>query len=124
MTASGLKRQSSAPHLDDPSNYAGPFDDWGIIPTMIEGASHTSGVVLHKGDDGRSESGIWICTPGTWVCTVTRDEFCHFLAGRCTYIHSSGEVIEVGPGTVAFFPEGWQGTCRVTETVRKVYMIR
>ena len=36
---------------------------------MIEGASHTSGVVLHKGDDGRSESGIWICTPGNWDCT-------------------------------------------------------
>jgi hypothetical protein len=41
--ASGLKRQSSAPHLDDPSNYAGPFDDWGIIPTMIEGMSRSSG---------------------------------------------------------------------------------
>ena len=52
------------------------------------------------------------------------DEFCHFLAGRCTYTHESGEVIEVEPNTVAFFPADWKGTCRVHETVRKVYMIR
>jgi uncharacterized protein len=25
---------------------------------------------------------------------------------------------------VAFFPKDWKGTCRIHETVRKVYMIR
>ena len=34
------------------------------------------------------------------------------------------QVIEIGPDTVAFFPQDWKGTCRVHETVRKVYMIR
>ena len=115
---------SSAPHLVGPESYPGPFADWGVIPTMIEGASRTSGVVLHKGPGGESETGIWICTPGYWNCHVTRDEFCHFLLGRCTYTHESGEVIEVVPGTVAFFPRDWKGTCRVHETIRKVYMIR
>ena len=28
------------------------------------------------------------------------------------------------PDTVAFFPKDWKGTCRVHETIRKVYMIR
>ena len=55
--------------------------DWGIIPTMVEGESHVSGVVLHKGGDGQSECGLWICTPGKWDCHVTNDEFCHFLDG-------------------------------------------
>jgi uncharacterized cupin superfamily protein len=32
-------------------------------------------------------------------------------------------VIEVVPGTAAFFPKDWRGTCRVHATVRKVYMI-
>ena len=32
-------------------------------------------------------------------------------------------VIEIVPGTVAFFPKGWKGTCRVHETIRKAYMI-
>ncbi|HEY1384767.1 MAG TPA: cupin domain-containing protein [Dongiaceae bacterium] len=111
------------PVLHDPKT-ATDLKDWGPVPTMIEGRSATSGAVLHKGPNGENESGIWICTPGYWRCEVTRDEFCHFLLGRCTYTHESGEVIEIRPDTIAFFPQGWKGTCRVHETVRKVYMIR
>jgi uncharacterized cupin superfamily protein len=118
------KLDSSAPHLTDPLNHPGPFKDWGAIPTMIEGQSHTSGLLLFKGPNGESETGIWICTPGYWNCHVINDEFCHFLAGRATYTHESGEVIEIIPGTAALFPKGWKGTCRVHETVRKVYMLR
>lgn len=98
--------------------------DWGEIPTMLEGSSRTSGVLLTRQADGRAESGIWICTPGKWFCHVTSDEFCHFLEGRCTYVHESGEVIEIEPDTASFFPKGWKGECTVHETVRKVYMIR
>ncbi len=98
--------------------------DWGEIPTMIEGHSHTSGKLLYKGPDGQSECGLWVCTPGKWACHVTRDEFCHFLEGRCTYVHESGEVIEITPDTAAFFPQDWKGVCTVHETVKKVYMIR
>jgi uncharacterized protein len=114
----------SAPKLVDPASHPGPFKDWGVIPTMIEGESRTSGLVIHKGPNGESETGIWICTPGHWACHVTSDEFCHFLLGRSTYVHESGEVIEIVPETTAFFPKGWKGTCRVHETIRKVYMIR
>jgi uncharacterized cupin superfamily protein len=74
---------SSAPHLYNPMAVS-DLVDWGVVPTMIEGSSSTSGVVLHKGPDGRSETGIWVCTPGCWNCHVTADEFCHFLEGRCT----------------------------------------
>lgn len=98
--------------------------DWGAIPTMLEGESRTSGLLLHRNEDGSSECGIWVCTPGTWACQVERDEFCHFLSGRCTYLGEDGQTIEVVPDTLAFFPAGWRGTCRVVETVRKVYMIR
>jgi uncharacterized protein len=115
--------KSSAPHIAPAATWDDALVDWGVIATMIEGESRTSGIVLHKGPDGSPESGIWICTPGYWACHVTRDEFCHFLAGRCTYTHESGEVIEIVPDTAAFFPKDWKGTCRVHETVRKVYMI-
>lgn len=98
--------------------------DWGPVPTMIKGTSETSGVLLHKGPNDEAESGIWVCTPGYWDCHVTADEFCHFLEGRCTYTHASGDVIEIRPDTVAFFPKDWKGTCRVHKTVRKVYLIR
>jgi hypothetical protein len=98
--------------------------NWGTIPTMIEGVSHVSGRVLSKGLNGESETGLWICTPGKWFCHVTSDEFCHFLAGRCTYVHESGDVIEITPDTAAFFPKDWKGVCTVHDTIKKVYMIR
>lgn len=118
-----LRPESTAPHLEAALDYAGPFVDWGPVPTMIEGSSHTSGVVLWRGSDG-AEAGIWRCTPGKWRCEVTRDEFCSFVSGRCTYVHDTGETIEIAPGTAAVFPAGWQGTCTVHETVQKLYMIR
>ncbi|HEV2113855.1 MAG TPA: cupin domain-containing protein, partial [Terriglobales bacterium] len=103
---------------------AAPLKDWGVIPTMIEGSSRTAGILLSRDADGRAESGLWTCTPGLWRCEVTRDEFCHFLEGRCTYTHKDGERIEIAPNTVAFFPAGWSGRCEVRQTVRKIYMIR
>lgn len=110
---------SSAPSIRQPLDRQ--LDDWGPVPTTIDGQSNTSGLILEKGG---GESGIWECTPGFWECFVESDEFCHFLSGRATYTHESGEVIEIEPVTTAFFPTGWRGTCRVHETVRKVYMIR
>ena len=110
------------PVFDDPLNLP-DLVDWGCIPTMIEGESRTSGRILHRTANGNRECGVWICTPGKWKCTVTSDEFCHFLEGRCTYVRHDGETIEVAPGTTAFFPCGWSGECTVHETVRKVYMI-
>jgi uncharacterized cupin superfamily protein len=109
---------TSAPALHDVAT-RDDLEDWGPVPTMIEGLSLTSGKVLSR----TPETGIWACTPGRWACHVTRGEFCCFLSGRATYVHESGEVIEIAPGTAAFFPEGWRGECTVRETVRKVYMI-
>lgn len=101
-----------------------PLVDWGVVPTMLTGTSRTAGVLLSRDADRGAESGVWTCSPGTWNCTVTSDEYCHFLAGECTYVHEGGEVIEVLPDTLAFFPQGWSGRCIVRATVRKVYLIR
>jgi uncharacterized cupin superfamily protein len=106
---------------------AGPLTEWGAVSTMIEGQSRTAGILMSKEspESGRrAESGVWTCTSGIWRCGVSRDEFCHFIAGRSTYWHESGEVIEIEPDTLACFPAGWNGVCEVHETVRKVYMIR
>jgi uncharacterized cupin superfamily protein len=102
---------------------ATPLKDWGMVATMVEGSSHTAGILLSRDADGRAESGLWTCTPGMWRCEVRRDEFCHFLDGDCCYTHESGEKIEIAPDTLALFPAGWRGLCQVRKTARKIYMI-
>lgn len=99
--------------------------DWGPVAEPLgEPVSLTRGVLLHRDDDGGNETGLWVCTPGRWRCTIERAEFCHFLAGRAVYLSDQGERLEVGVGDAAFFPAGWRGSCEVIETLRKTYMIR
>jgi uncharacterized cupin superfamily protein len=114
---------SSAPHVA-PATTLGDLTDWGDQPDMLEGQSHSSGVLLWASDDKKSESGLWVCTPGTWRLSLPGDELCHFIAGRATYTSDDGEVIEVRPGTVVHFLAGWSGRCVVHETLRNVYMLR
>ncbi len=101
--------------------------DWGPIAPLAgapERTSHARGILLYRGADKYPEAGLWECTPGRWECRVGRDEFCHFLAGRCVYTHESGDRTEIAAGDAAFFPAGWNGACEVIDTVRKVYLIR
>lgn len=103
---------------------AADLKDWGPVGAPIgQPVSRTRGVLLDRAPGGFPESGVWECSPGAWRCEVERAEFCHFLAGRATYVHDDGEVIEITPGTTAWFPAGWSGQCTVAETVRKVYAI-
>ncbi|MEM9239504.1 MAG: cupin domain-containing protein [Pseudomonadota bacterium] len=113
---------SSAPHIHGAVAY---YDlvDWGNQPDMIDGQSHSSGRLLHKGPDNIPETGIWVCTPGRWRLSLPRDEFCHFVAGRATYCSDAGEVIEVTPGTCVLFREGWAGEAEIHETIRNIYML-
>ena len=112
------------PVLHDPT-HAGPLSEWGPVSHPIAGVSHKSGIILTRSNPPRrSESGIWAGTPGTWRCEVKSDEFCHFLAGHCTYTHDDGDTIVIQPDTLAFFPAGWKGVCEIYETIRKVFLIR
>ncbi|QKC94268.1 cupin domain-containing protein [Mesorhizobium sp. NZP2298] len=113
---------SSAPHLHHASTRT-DLVDWGTQPDALEGASHSTGRLVHKGPNNQPESGIWVCTPGRWRLSIPRDELCHFVAGRATYRSDVGEVIEVSTGTVVMFPAGWTGECTVHETMRNVYML-
>jgi uncharacterized protein len=125
-------RAPGAPGADTPvvrgAMTAGPLDDRGPVTSMIDGQSVTARLLMSQVSDRRdaerrAETGIWTCTPGTWRCRVSRDEFCHFISGRSLYTHESGEEIAIAPDTLAVFPAGWTGVCEVEQTVRKVYMI-
>jgi hypothetical protein len=125
MTA-GLPQslESTAPHLAAASHWSESLADWGVQPDALEGVSRSSGRLLWKGEGGRPEVGLWVCTPGRWRLSLPADELCHFVAGRAVYRSDDGEVIEVDPGTVVHFRQGWSGECEVIETLRNLYMLR
>ncbi len=113
---------SSAPHIHG----AATFDDladWGAQPDALAGASQSTGRLLFKGPNNSPETGIWVCTPGTWRLSVPRDEFCYFISGRAQYRSDDGEVIDITPGTAVVFKAGWTGMAEIFETTRNSYML-
>ncbi len=116
---------SSAPHIANASVWREDLVDWGGHLEPIDGRSMNCGRLLFAGEENRlPEAGVWECTPGSWRLELPRDELCHFVSGRAVYSADNGEVIEVGPGTVVHFLEGWTGKVEVFETIRSVYMFR
>jgi len=113
---------ATAPHLHAATRYD-DLVDWGVQPDAVEGSSRSSGRLLHKGPNNQPEIGLWVCTPGKWRLRIPRDELCHFIAGRATYRHDDGEVIEIEAGTLVMFPAGWSGECTVHDTLRNTYML-
>jgi uncharacterized protein len=89
--------------------------DW-----IVEGAPDASAMLLWRSADGKQANGIWECTPGTFNWTHT-DETATILAGRVTVTVEGAEPFELGPGDLAFFPEGTTSRWEVHEKVRKAF---
>ncbi|MBV8783977.1 MAG: cupin domain-containing protein [Gammaproteobacteria bacterium] len=71
----------------------------------------------------KPDCGVWECSPGRWRRQVKSAEFCHFVAGRCTFTPDGGTPIALQAGDAAYFPANTTGVWDVTETLRKTYVI-
>ncbi|WP_322977723.1 cupin domain-containing protein [Pseudomonas sp. C11] len=69
------------------------------------------------------ETGVWECTPGRWRRQIVQQEFCHFVAGRCTFTPDGGEPIEICAGDALMMPANTTGIWDIQETVRKTYVL-
>ena len=69
------------------------------------------------------ETGVWECTPGRWRRQIVQQEFCHFIAGRCTFIPDIGEPIEIQAGDAILFPANTCGIWGIQETLRKSFVL-
>jgi len=75
-------------------------------------------------DDGVSDVGVWECTPGSWSITDRADtETVYVLSGAGVIENEDGSSLEIKEGSVFVLPKGWSGRWRITETLRKVYVI-
>jgi uncharacterized protein len=98
-----------------------PLEPWTFEKgQVLEGELKSSGIILWRSSDGTLANGVWECTPGKfrWIHV---DETVSVVAGRVTVTSESGESVDLGPGDLAFFPEGLRSVWHVHETVRKAF---
>ncbi len=87
---------------------------------VLEGEPQSSGLIVWRSPDGKLANGIWECTPGKFRWSHVDETVC-VVAGRVTVTSETGESVELGPGDVAFFPEGLSSVWHVHQTVRKAF---
>jgi uncharacterized cupin superfamily protein len=87
---------------------------------IISGTPESSMAILWRSDDLTLYNGIWECTPGVFTLTHPGETIC-CVEGRATITPEDGEPVTIGPGDVAFIPEGTVAHWEVHETVRKAF---
>lgn len=90
-----------------------------IIAGDPEQAAHN----LFQSADGRFNSGIWECEPGTWRVVFSESEFCHLIAGKIVVTGDDGATRTFQAGDAFVTPAGFTGTWQVVEKARKYYAV-
>jgi uncharacterized protein len=98
--------------LPDSNPVAVPLSEPAAI-TSSHDIEHADGVV----------AGIWECTPGRWRRQIAQQEFCHFIAGRCTFTPDGGETMHIQAGDALLLPANTFGIWDIQETVRKSFVL-
>jgi len=87
---------------------------------VISGKPESSWVLLWRSQDGKLYNGVWHCTPGVFMLTHPGETIC-IVEGRVTITPQGGEPMDLGPGEVAYVPEGAVVRWEVHETVKKAF---
>jgi uncharacterized cupin superfamily protein len=74
--------------------------------------------------DRTSHIVVWDCTPGSFKWHYGMDEAIVVISGECFMINEKGEERRFGPGDLGFFPAGTSCTWRITQTLRKVAVLK
>lgn len=117
----GLRSRLTAsvlPSADEPLQSFPVPADW-----IEEGTPTATARFLSESGDGGLVTGIWHCTAGRFRWIFECDEVVHVLDGGVEVEHD-GKRIELGPGSVAFFPVGARTRWHVKTHVRKLFIHR
>jgi uncharacterized cupin superfamily protein len=90
-------------------------------PTSLTGQLEST---LNIWNGSATHAGVWECGPGEFTADRSNEtEVCHIIAGSGTVTGEDGVSADIGPGSLLVLPQGWRGTWRVAETIRKTYVI-
>lgn len=90
---------------------------------IIQGAPTARSLPLGESADGNFSFGLWDCTAGQFRFMHRSDEFVHILEGDVT-VSVAGTELHLGPGDVAYFPQGLTTYWNVHEYVKKLAVFR
>jgi uncharacterized protein len=93
--------------------------DW-----IVSGAPVARCKKMVRSHDRTSHIVVWDCTPGSFNWHYGMDEAIVLISGESFMINEKGEERRFGPGDLGFFPAGTSCTWRITETVRKVAVLK
>jgi uncharacterized protein len=93
--------------------------DW-----IVSGAPVARCKKMVRSPDRTSHIVVWDCTPGSFRWYYDMDEAIIVISGEAFMINDKGEERRFGPGDLGFFPAGTSCTWRITETLRKVGVLR
>ncbi len=96
-------------------------DETPVAVPLGEPRAVTRSLAVERADG--VETGVWECTPGRWRRQIVQQEFCHFIAGRCTFTPDGGEPIAIGAGDALMMPANTTGVWDIQETVRKTFVL-
>jgi uncharacterized cupin superfamily protein len=88
--------------------------------SVIAGSLRSAMTILWRSHDGRLYNGVWHCTPGIFMLTHPAETIC-VVEGRVTITPQGGDPLELGPGDLAFIPEGTVARWEVHETIKKAF---
>jgi uncharacterized cupin superfamily protein len=77
-----------------------------------------------RSHDRTSHIVVWDCTPGSFRWYYGMDEAIMVVSGEAFMIDEQGRERRFGPGDLGFFPAGTSCTWRITETLRKVGVLK
>jgi len=79
---------------------------------------------LVKSHDRTTDTVVWECTEGRFNWHYAEDETLVVIYGEAFITNERGEERRLGAGDMCFFPAGSSATWRVTDTIRKVAVLR
>ena len=93
---------------------------------VVEGSREAKTFVAAEADDEMCRSGLWSCPPGTYRFFCPYEEHTYIISGRVDVIDDRhGKVTHsLGPGDMAFFPKGAKTVWKISEPLKKFFVMR
>jgi uncharacterized cupin superfamily protein len=114
-----MRKTSNVPRVPVSNRELAVLPSW-----VLSGVPVTISKNVMRSHDWISNIVVWECTAGSFTWHYSKDEVVIVVSGEVFITNQKGEERRLGPGDLAFFPNGSSSTWRVPQGVRKIAVLR